>query len=112
MITCWGIKFDTVQDLWEHPRCYVATVDILRNRLRNLTPEEAVIPDSINLLGVKYNNIYKLSFVCDCSRASLYQRLGLIINGRKVSPEQATCPQIWNRLRLLKRMGKYRTVLN
>jgi len=114
MIKCWGIKFKNVQELFEHPRCYVSSVFVLRNRLRTLPPEEAVLPACIWFCGKKYRSIYHLHhYGCGASMAiaTLYQRLGLVLNGKKVTPEQATCPKIWDRLKQMKKSGKYATVL-
>lgn len=113
MIICWGQKFENAEALFEHPRCYVATVNILRKRLRDLPPEEAVMPDYFEFCGKQYKSIYQLHhFGCGTIAIStLYKRLGLIIAGRKITPEQATCPQIWSRLRSLNRTGTYGTVI-
>lgn len=114
MIKCWGQEFNNAEELFEHPRCYVKTLHILRKRLQTLLPEEAVMPDFFYLCGQRYDTIYKLHhYGCGISISitSLYKRLGLIVNGEKLTPEQATCPQIWGRLKTLKRGGLFGTVL-
>jgi hypothetical protein len=114
MIICWGQKFVNAAALFEHPRCYTSTLHVLRKRLLTLPPEEAVFPPYFRLCGKKYETIYQLHhYGCGdvVSMAALYKRLGLIHNGRKVTPEQATCPQIWTRLKALNRSGTYGTVL-
>lgn len=115
MIECWGLKFKNADELFEHPRCYVKTVFVLRKRLLTMLPEEAVVPDAFYFCGKRYNTIYQLHhYGCGNSLAlpTLYKRLGLIINGHKVTPEQATCPQIWVRLKKMNRSGVFGTVLN
>jgi hypothetical protein len=113
MIICWGQKFANAQELFEHPRCYVSTIHILRKRLRDLPPEVAVVPEFFELSGKRYSTIYQLHHqACgNIAISTLYKRLGMIVNNHKVTPEQATCPQIWSRLIKLKRTGTYGTVI-
>ena len=112
MIKCWGKKFKNVRELWEHPRCYVATVGALRHRLKKLPPEEAVRPE-FKFLGKKFKSIYALHYEVglSLSRTELYRRLGFIVNGRKVTVLQATSPGIWVKFKKLKNTGKFGTVL-
>jgi|WetSurMetagenome_2_1015567.scaffolds.fasta_scaffold02116_32 hypothetical protein len=113
MIKCWGIEFKSVQQLWEHPSCFVSTVSALRHRLKLLPPEVAVVPKSFTFLGQKFDTLYKLSQHLEESitRPTLYRRLGYILNGRKITPEQATCPGIWDRIKDAKHSGIYNTIL-
>lgn len=114
MIMCWNQRFDSVAHSWESPRCYVSTVHVLRKRLQQLPPEQAVMPEYFRFKNKRYKSIYALSFefgdiLC---RSELYRRLGLIYNGRKVTVVQATCPKIWNQFKVLNRYGTFRTILN
>jgi hypothetical protein len=114
MLVCWGIKFKNVNELWEHPRCYVSTPVILTKRLAKMPPEQAVIPDSVSFLGISYPSIYKLHIYglhCTLAISTLYKRLGFIYNGKKLTPEQAACPRIWNRFKRFKRQGTFGTIL-
>jgi len=114
MILCWGIEFRSVQHLWEHPRCYVSTLSALRHRLKTLPPEKAVVPEFIRFFGKKYRNIYDLhKNGCgeSLSLSSLYKRLGLIYNDKKLTPEQLISPKIWNRLAGMERWGYWETRL-
>ena len=114
MIKCWNQDFENAEELFEHPKCYVRTLHILRKRLQTLPPEEAVMPDCFYFCNTRYETIYKLHhYGCGTviSLSALYKRLGLIVNGEKLTPEQATCPQIWSRLRRCQRVGRFGTVL-
>jgi hypothetical protein len=113
MIKCWNEQFETVEQLWEHPRCYAPTVAALRHRLRTCPPEQAVLPEYVEFMGKRYDSIYRLYFELGdiLSRSALYYRLGLIHKGRKLTVEQATRPRSWDSYKKLQRTGTFGTIL-
>jgi hypothetical protein len=119
-LVCWGRTFNSVQELWEHPRCYVPTVRQLQRRLEKYAPEDAVRPDYFVCGGKRYKSINTIPLPLGLARSTFYKRLGCHIwvtakTAKKFSPDAALDDNFWEfTIPTLPRVGEYgfRNVLN
>jgi hypothetical protein len=94
-IVCWGETFETVQKLWEHPRCTIRTPELLEQRLRRMKPEEAVRLRNFKYDGKRYRSISSIPLPRGITLPTLRYRLGCIYGSKKVSVEHALDNAWW-----------------
>jgi hypothetical protein len=100
-LMCWGEEFESIQELWENPRCYCRTADALRRRLLRGTPLEQAVQTHFRYMGKIYRSVravLEINYLggeTEMNWNRLCERLGSVHGGFKCTVAQAFHEEWW-----------------